>query len=45
MTSAKGVPSVSVRYAQTGRTTRSNEFGSGKAIEEYRGGPFRFQST
>ena len=27
MTSAKGVPSVSVRYAQTGRTTRSNEFG------------------
>ena len=27
MTSAKGIPSVSVRYAQTGRTTRSNEFG------------------
>ena len=27
MTSAKGIPSVSVRYAQTGRTTQSNEFG------------------
>ena len=27
MTSTKGIPSVSVRYAQTGRTTRSNEFG------------------
>ena len=27
MTSAKGIPSISVSYAQTGRTTRSNEFG------------------
>ena len=27
MTSAKGIPSVSVSYARTGRTTRSNEFG------------------
>ena len=27
MTSAKGIPSISVTYAQTGRTTRSNEFG------------------
>ncbi|MDE2928134.1 MAG: DEAD/DEAH box helicase [Acidobacteriota bacterium] len=27
MTSAKGIPSLSVHYAQTGRTTRSNEFG------------------
>ena len=27
MTSAKGIPSVSVRYGQTGRTTQSNEFG------------------
>ena len=27
MTSAKGIPSISVSYARTGRTTRSNEFG------------------
>jgi len=27
MTSARGIPSISVSYAQTGRTTRSNEFG------------------
>lgn len=27
MTSGQGIPSVSVRYARTGRTTRSNELG------------------